>query len=78
VILISSSGQSENIVNGALRAKELKLRLITFSGFRPDNPLRKTGDINFWVDSREYNIVEMVHQVWLLAIVDKIIHDRSS
>ena len=33
VILISSSGQSKNIINAALKVKEMGLSLITFSGF---------------------------------------------
>lgn len=73
VILISSSGSSKNIVNGAKTAKELGLKVITFSGFKPDNPLRAVGDLNFHVKSKGYNIVEMAHHVWLLAIVDRII-----
>jgi len=72
-ILISSSGSSKNILNGVKTAKELGLQVMTFSGFNPENPLRKSGDINFYVDSKGYNIVEMSHHVWLLAIVDKII-----
>jgi D-sedoheptulose 7-phosphate isomerase len=73
LILISSSGTSKNIVNAGKRAKELGLNIITFSGFEPENPLRQMGDINFWLDSRAYNIVEITHSVWLLAIVDQII-----
>jgi D-sedoheptulose 7-phosphate isomerase len=73
VILISSSGSSQNIVNAAKYAKANYLKLITLSGFSEQNPLKNTGDINFWVDSRGYNIVEMTHHVWLLAIVDKLI-----
>ena len=73
LILISSSGSSENVVNAAQRAKKLGMEIITFSGFKSDNPLRKLGDINFWVDSKAYNIVEMTHHIWLLAIVDYII-----
>ena len=73
VILISSSGRSKNIVNAAKRAKELKMNVITFSGFKSDNPLSQMGDINFWVDSKAYNIVEMTHHIWLLAILDYII-----
>jgi D-sedoheptulose 7-phosphate isomerase len=75
LILISSSGSSKNVVNAAKRAKELKMDVITFSGFKSDNPLRQLGDINFWVDSKAYNIVEMTHHIWLLAIVDYIIGD---
>ncbi len=72
-ILISSSGSSLNILSGALEAKQRGLRVITFSGFSPDNPLRGFGNINFWVESNQYNVVEMTHQTWLLSIVDRII-----
>ena len=75
LILISSSGNSQNVVNAAKRAKELKMGVITFSGFNRGNPLSQLGDINFWVESRAYNIVEMTHHIWLLAIVDYIIGD---
>lgn len=77
VILISSSGKSANIVNAAVKAKQMKLSLITFSGFAADNPLRKFGDVNFWVDSQGYNVIEMTHHVWLLALVDKLVADRE-
>ncbi|TRZ49927.1 SIS domain-containing protein [bacterium] len=73
VILISSSGSSKNMITGAKFAKEIGLSLITFSGFRSDNPLRILGDINFYVDSKGYNIVEMTHHVWLVSLVDRII-----
>ena len=70
VILISSSGQSLNLVNAAKVAKEMGLEVVTLSGFLPSNPLRKIGHINLWVDSLAYNIVETAHQTWLLALVD--------
>ena len=75
VILISSSGQSENMLVGAKKAKSMNLNVVTFSGFLSDNPLRKLGDVNFWVDSEFYNIVEMTHHIWLLSIVDYIIEN---
>lgn len=78
VILISSSGMSPNILNAALKAKAMGLQVITLSGFREDNSLRKLGDINLWVNSLQYNIVETVHQAWLLAVVDKIAAERTS
>ena len=77
VVLISSSGRSPNIINGAFRAKELELNTITLSGFDIDNPLKKLGDINLWVDSKIYNIVELTHTGWLLTIIDKVIHDKK-
>lgn len=73
VILLSSSGKSPNIVNGAHQARQMGLAVVTLSGFHGDNPLRKIGDVNLWVDSRAYNVVEMTHHIWLLAIVDYLI-----
>ena len=70
VVLISSSGRSPNVVNGAARTREKGIALVTFSGFDADNPLRALGDLNLWVDSHRYNIVETTHQCWLLAAVD--------
>ena len=77
VILISSSGQSKNIINAGRKARKMGLSLITLSGFLESNPLKELGDINLWVDSLEYNIVENVHQVWLLSIVDYLIKNRN-
>lgn len=77
VILISSSGRSSNIINGATQARQMALPIITLSGFGENNPLRVLGDINFWCDSHQYNVVEMTHHIWLLAIVDYIIFSRD-
>jgi D-sedoheptulose 7-phosphate isomerase len=75
-ILISSSGKSLNIINGAEKAKNIGLSVITVSGFLKDNPLRKLGDLNLWVESSEYNIVEMTHHIWLVAIIDYLIETK--
>ena len=72
VICISSSGTSKNIINGAIKAQKMGCRVITFSGFKKTNPLKKIGKINFWIDSTNYNIIEMTHHIWLLSAVDKI------
>lgn len=73
IILISSSGKSANIINGALQARKMGLKVIALSGFANENPLRKLGDIELWADSSQYNVVEMSHHIWLLAIVDYVI-----
>jgi len=77
VVLISSSGKSPNIINGVAQARKMGLSVITLSGFNSDNRLRALGDVNFWCDSDAYNVVEMTHHVWLLAIVDYIIQVKS-
>ena len=71
--MVGFSSPAGKILNGAKCAKSLGLGLITLSGFDEDNPLRALGDLNFWVDSPEYNIVETTHQTWLLAAVDYVI-----
>ena len=71
---ISSSGSSENILNGCHAAREKNFsKVITLSGMQAENPLRQLGDINLWVNSMAYNHIENVHQVWLLTVVDLII-----
>lgn len=78
LIVISSSGSSENILNGVKAARNGNFNaVVTFTGFAEENPLRQLGDINLWVDSKAYNFVENIHQVWLLAIVDLIIGSRE-
>lgn len=78
VVLISSSGNSKNIINGVAQARKMDLPVITLSGFKSENTLRTLGDINFWCDSEKYNVVEMTHHVWLLAMVDFIIYKKQS
>ena len=78
LILISSSGKSPNVVEAAKHAKELGLYIAAFTGFAPDNPLGAAADLNFWVDSRSYNIVECTHMIWLTAVVDLLIAASES
>ena len=71
LISISSSGMSKNIINACKAAREKKFKaIITLTGFSKNNKVKKTGDINFWVDSKVYNFVENVHQIIILAISD--------
>ena len=78
LIVISSSGSSKNMLNSINAARNGNFKaVITLSGFDKDNPLRQLGDINLWVDSKAYNFIENIHQVWLLAIVDLIIGSRE-
>lgn len=72
-VIISSSGQSQNVVIGAKTARDLGLHVVTLSGFHSDNPLRALGDLNLWVKSESYNVVETTHQSWLLAVIDRLV-----
>ena len=78
LILISSSGKSPNMINACKAARNKKMsKIITFTGHDKNNPLSKLGDINFWINSKAYNFVENLHQVWLLTVVDLIIGKRE-
>ena len=69
-ILISSSGTSKNIVNAANYCKKENINLITLSGFNSKNPLNQLGNVNFHIDSDDYNYIEMSHHIILVALVD--------
>jgi len=73
LILISSSGKSKNMIYAAETAKDMHIEIVTFTGFETSNPLKQLGKLNFWLDSRAYNIVENTHQIWLLMVCDLII-----
>ncbi len=73
VVLISVSGTSPNVVEAAKYAKSRGMKIVTFTGKAEDNALKGLGDINFWVDSKAYNIVEGIHMMWLTTVVDMVI-----
>ncbi|MBB3206274.1 D-sedoheptulose 7-phosphate isomerase [Rhodopirellula rubra] len=73
VILISSSGSSPNMVNAAAISEKLGLHVTTAVGFDNEGPLGQTGDINFVVDSKAYNVIENVHSIWLTMVVDMLV-----
>ena len=72
VFLISSSGESDNIILAADYCKNNRVKLITMTGFNKGNRLNKYGNINFWVDSKTYNHIEMTHHIILTSICDYI------
>ncbi len=76
LIAISSSGTSKNILNACRTAKEKGLFVITLSGFEEDNPLRTMGDINFYVKTKAFGFLEVLHGFILHHINDSIIGDE--
>lgn len=71
LIAISSSGRSQNIRNAAAQATSNQGKVITLSGFAADNPLRTMGDVNIWLDSSDYGMVEVGHQFILHNMSDR-------
>lgn len=75
---ISSSGNSVNIHNGIKAAREKNCTVITFSGFKEENPLRSLGDLNFYVPSGNYGTVEILHHSICHCILDVICENKNS
>lgn len=72
LVAISSSGNSPNILNGVEVANERGGKVITLSGFKPDNKLRQAGNINIYTGIESYGIVECLHQTLLHIILDEL------
>jgi D-sedoheptulose 7-phosphate isomerase len=70
VVAISSSGRSANILNALKAARAANCAVVTLSGFSADNPLRRLGDVNFFIDSDRYGFVEIGHLTICHAILD--------
>lgn len=72
LIAISSSGRSQNILDSVSIARNGGCYpIITLSGFLHDNPLRKIGDFNLYINSNEYGYVELAHSVLTHYISDQ-------
>lgn len=72
LIAISSSGCSMNIRNAATQMVNSGGLVMTVSGFAHDNPLRSMGEINIWLDSSDYGLVEIGHQFILHNLADRL------
>lgn len=70
LVAISSSGCSANILNAVAAGRVVGAYVLTLSGFTPSNPLRQLGDMNFFIDSREYGFVEISHLALIHAVLD--------
>jgi D-sedoheptulose 7-phosphate isomerase len=70
LVAISSSGQSDNILRAVRAARACDCRVITLSGFQAHNPLRQSGDLNFYVASDAYGFVELAHAAVVHFLAD--------
>jgi D-sedoheptulose 7-phosphate isomerase len=77
VVLVSSSGNSPNIVKAARRAKELGGYVVTLSAMRKDNALRSLGDVNAYIPAQSYGYAETCHAAILHYWVDAVVHEKS-
>lgn len=77
LVAISSSGKSPNILRGVEAAYERGCGVLTLSGFGDTNPLRRLGELNFYVPSSSYGIVEVMHLSLLHAMLDDRMERRA-
>jgi phosphoheptose isomerase len=61
VLLISSSGNSENVIQAAEFAKAKGVKVIGLTGFS-GGKLKTTADISLHIDCDNYGVVEDCHQ----------------
>lgn len=73
VIIISSSGNSENMVNCAKWCDEQGVEFVTLSGFKKGNKLdsfqSEFKELNYHVNSCDYGVVECVHALLLHSVL---------
>ena len=70
IILISSSGNSMNIINAAKYCEKNSLTYIALSGFKRNNKLNNmNADFKYWVDVESYGVVEIAHETLLHSII---------
>lgn len=77
LIAISSSGKSENMLRAAAAARQAGMNVITFTGFRSDNPLRKAGDLNLHIAAEAYGLVELAHSIVAHQLTDALCAIRN-
>lgn len=78
VVCISSSGNSANILRAAELAKRKGVFAVTFSAMKEINPLRKLGNLNFYIPAQSYGLAEIGHQALLHLWVDYLLHKEST
>ena len=75
---ISSSGQSKNIISAVNAARGKRMNVVSLTGFRPNNPLRAMGNVNFYIPSNSYGTVEIAHLAILHSILDEVMADERT
>ena len=72
VILISSGGESKNIINCSKYCEKNNLPYGILTGFNKNNTLRKiskNAKWDYYINSSDYGIVECVHQIFLHGVI---------
>ena len=72
VIIMSSGGESKNMIRSQEWCEQNKVSYGVLTGFSSDNSLKKNSINalwNYYIDSSDYGVVECVHQIFLHGVV---------
>ena len=72
VIIMSSGGESKNMVNCVKWCEENNVTYGVLTGFNPNNTIRKMAKGAMWnyhIASKDYGVVECCHQIFLHGVV---------
>ena len=72
VIIMSSGGESDNMLNCVQWCEDNKVSYGILTGFEPNNTMRMNSNDalwNYYIDSSSYGVVECVHQIFLHGVV---------
>ena len=72
VVIISSSGESLNMINCMNYCEKHGISYGVLTGFHPHNTLHRNAQYakwNYHVDSESYGVVECAHQIFLHGVV---------
>lgn len=73
VILISSSGNSKNILNCVEYCSDNKIDYGVLTAFQPSNPIRTRSHdakFNYYINTTSYGVAECLHQIFLHGAVE--------
>jgi len=72
LILISSSAKSKNMINALKKFSKNFSTVVSLTGNKKNNTLGQKSSLNFHVNSKIYNVIENLHQILLLTVIDSI------
>jgi D-sedoheptulose 7-phosphate isomerase len=75
LVVISSSGNSPNVVQGIKTARGKEGTIITLSAMDPKNQVRGLGDLNFYVSAQTYGLAETSHAAILHFWLDQMVRE---
>lgn len=73
LVVISSSGQSPNVLRAVQEARQRGGFIVTLSAMSSENKLRGLGDINIYVPAQTYGMAETCHAAILHYWIDQMV-----